>query len=225
MFNKKRLKWLLWCFLFVLFAKLYVSTEYTLKFIEQSVETNAKVLAVSKNTVGYNTLLKFVTKFDTVLNVEVLMLTEHKVGQVLPIFYNPIIPVQLSKNSFFEIWFSTFLTASLIIHLIIILYVTSIWSNWRKRRNQKLRYGGNHVFTDFVAVEVVTDIKKEGRHPYQIISSWHDNRKDKTYFFKSEYLWKNPLEFIFDKSIKVIIDNKNMKKYVMDLRFLPNDFI
>ena len=224
MINKKQVKWILLSFLLFLFINLYLTSSYTLSFIDQSVATKAKVVAVDKKSIGYNATVRFLTSYETILDADMFSLTAPVAGQVVDIKYNRVIPVQLTKDSFFEIWFSTILIISLILLAAILFYVIKVCSGWKKNRNKKMRQAGNHIYTTFKAVEAVLKVKKEGRHPYQIISSWHDIKANKTYYFKSDYIWKNPVDYILDKTIKVIIDNKSKKKYIMDLNFLPENF-
>lgn len=221
MINKKTITGMLWFFLILLFVRFYLMTLYNWQFIEQSSVAKAKVMSVVKKNLAYKTTIRFITEHNTMLEVDLDLLTEHQSGQIITIRYNPIIPAQLTRDTFLETWFSSLLTAGLFLLLAIILYVMSVCLCWKKNKDKKLRRGGNHIYTQFDAVEAVFKVKKAGKHPYQIISSWHDGAANKTYYFKSKYIWQNPIEYIIDQTITVIIDNKNKKKYVMDLNFLP----
>lgn len=221
MLGKKQIKWMLWCFLFILFIKLYFDTSYNLEFIEQSIETEAAIVSVDKKFVGYLASIKFITRNETAINGKVFILFKPLSGKVISIKYNPVIPILLINNSLVEIWFSVFLILVLISFLFFLLYIIKICSCLKKNKDKKLRQEGNHIYTRFKAVEAVLKEQREGRYPYQIISYWYNKKDNKEYLFKSKYLWANPIDYILDQTITVLIDNKNMKKYVMDVSFLP----
>lgn len=225
MIGKKQIKWILWCFLLFLVVKLYASVTYNVGFIKQSVITAARIVSVDKTPIGYTAKVRFLTSHATPIEAKVFSLAKPLVGKLVSVKYNPVIPVLIEKNSLLEMWLNAFLTASLIVGVIFFLYIIKIFSCWDKNRNKKIKQTGNHIYTKFKAVEAVLKVRKEGKHPYQIISSWHNGKNNKEYFFKSEYLWNNPVEYILDQTIVVLIDNKNVKKYVMDLSFLPENII
>ncbi len=223
MAGKKQIKWMLWCFLLFLIVKFYASVTYNVGFIEQAVVTDAHIVSINKKTIGYTANVSFLTLHATPIEAKVFSLTKPLVGELVSVKYNPIIPVLLEKNSFLETWFDVFITAVLILSIILLLYIIKICSCWKRDRNKKIRQTGNHIYTKFKVVEAVLKVQKDGKHPYQIISSWHNRKDNKEYFFKSEYLWSNPVDYILDQTIVVLIDNKDVKKYVMDLSFLPEN--
>lgn len=223
MISKKQIKWILWCLLLFLFVKLYASVTYNVGFIEQSIVTDARIVSINKKSIGYTASVRFLTLHATPIETNIFSLAKPLVGELVSVKYNPIIPVLLEKNSLLEIWFNVFITAGLILGIIFLLYIIKICSCWKRDRNKKIRQAGNHIYTKFKAVEAVLKVKKDGKHPYQIISSWHNRKDNKEYFFKSEYLWNNPVDYILDQTIVVLIDNKDVKKYVMDLSFLPEN--
>ena len=100
MINKKQVKWILLSFLLFLFINLYLTSSYTLSFIDQSVATKAKVVAVDKKSIGYNATVRFLTSYETILDADMFSLTAPVAGQVVDIKYNRVIPVQLTKDSF-----------------------------------------------------------------------------------------------------------------------------
>lgn len=225
MIGKEQIKWILWCCLLFLIVKLYVSVTYNIGFIKQSVVSDARIVSVDKKPIGYTAKVHFLTLHATPIEAKVFTLAKPLIGELVGVKYNPVIPVLIEKNSFLEIWLNVFITAGLIVGVIFLLYIIKICSCWKKNRNKKIKQAGNHIYTKFKAVEAVLKVQKKGKHPYQIISSWHNRKDNKEYFFKSEYLWSNPVDYILDQTIVVLIDNKSVKKYVMDLSFLPDKII
>ena len=225
MIAKKQIKWILWCLLLFLIIKLYASVTYNVGFIKQSVVADARVVSIDKKNIGYFATVRFLTSHATPIEAKIFSLAKPLVGELVGVKYNPVMPVLIEKNSFPEIWLNVFITAGLIMGVIFLLYIIKICSCWKKNRNKKLKQAGNHIYTKFKAVDAVLKVQKEGKYPYQIISSWHNRKDNKEYFFKSEYLWNNPVDYILDQTIVVLIDNKNVKKYIMDLSFLPDKII
>ena len=211
MINKKTVRWILWFCMLLLFVKLLMLSLYNGYFIEQSVLAKARVISVVKNNQLYDTTLRFVTKHDTLIEAELKLLTEHQPGQIVSVRYNPVIPAQLTKDTFIEIWFNSLLTAGLLLSVALMLYLISVCSCWIANRGKRLSRGGDRIYTQFDTVERVVKAKKEGKYPYQIITSWHDGAKNKTYYFKSKYIWHNPVDYILDQTITVFIYNKNKK--------------
>lgn len=216
-----RTNWILWsCFLFLL-VNLYVAVKYKFEFINQSLVTSAKVVSVEKKIIGYNVIVKFLTANSTLITTNTSTLRELVLNELIDIKYNPSIPPVITKDTILETWLDTFFILSTIIVIGIILFIINVCASRKKKKSKKLRQEGNHIYTTFKAVEAVLKIEKNGRHPYQIISSWYDRKNKKEYVFKSEYLWVNPVEYMLDQTITVLIDSKNIKKYVMDVSFLP----
>lgn len=193
----------------------------TWSFLKQSVVSEVLVISVSKNSFGYDAIVRLKTEFETVLDTHVYLLSEVKLREKISVRYSRVIPSEVKSNSFFEIWLPTLLTILWFVFVSLLLYVINICRCWKSKRNKKLRQAGNHIYTTFKEVEAVFKVKKEGKSPYRIISTWHDRATEKVYYFKSDYIWGNPIDYILDKTITVIIDSKSKKKYVMDLGFLP----
>jgi len=213
----------LWTVLVVLFILFSTESYYTRSFLSQSVSTNAMVMSVGGAGVMNDSVVRIITEHQTVLDVMVKTVKPVQTGQSLPVLYNRIIPAQLKVNLLYEIWFKSLLYLLLIFLVAIALFVFRFCCNWNPNKIKKLRREGNHIYTQFESVEAVIKVLKNGKHPYQIVSSWVDNKSNKKHTFKSQYLWKNPIDYIMDQTITVMIDDKNKKKYLMDLSFLPDN--
>lgn len=213
----------LWAILIVLFILLATDSYYTRHFLSHSLPANAMVMSVGDTAVMSDSVVRITTEYQTVLDVMVKTVKPVQPGQTLPVLYNRLIPAQLKVSYLYEIWFK-----SLLYLLLIVLVATSIFlfrtcCNWKSNKLKKLRREGNHIYTQFESVEAVVKVLKDGKHPYQIVSTWVDHKSKKKHTFKSQYLWKNPIDYIMDQTITVMIDDKNKKKYLMDLSFLPDN--
>ena len=213
----------LWTVLVVLIILLATESYYTRNFLSQSISTNAVVLTVGGSGVMSDSVVRITTEYQTVLDVSVKTVKPVQVGQTLPVLYNRMIPAQLEVNSLYDIWFKSLLYLLLTVLVAVSLFIFRICCNWKTNKLKKLRREGNHIYTQFESVEAVVKTVKDGKHPYQIVSTWIDNKSKKKHTFKSQYLWENPIDYIMDQTITVMIDNKNKKKYLMDLSFLPDN--
>ena len=79
---------------------------------------------------------------------------------------------------------------------------------------------GMKIRTKFIEVNRNMSVSVGGRNPYRILT--HYKKGDEMYEFKSENIWFNPATHIDREEIDVWVDPQNMKKYYMDISFLPN---
>jgi len=221
MTGKKQISLFLYGMLVIILFQSLMIASTTFSFINSSVITRAEVISVTKGQLFYKTVLRFGTENNTLIETDSHLILKPKMGESIEIRYQRMIPSIITKNVFHQVWFDLFKVLFLLIFLGGVIYILHACSGWKLKRNKEIKNAGNHIYTRFKQVEAVIKVTKNGRHPYQIISEWKDGRTNKTYLFKSEYIWDNPIEYILDKTIKVMIDSKNKKKYLMDLSFLP----
>jgi len=95
--------------------------------------------------------------------------------------------------------------------------ILSRFKNRRKR--ERLMLEGTKIITSFVEVSKNTGLTVNGKHPYQIIT--HYEKNNELYVFKSQNIWFNPAMYLDREEIDVWVNPLNMKKYYMDISFLP----
>lgn len=78
-----------------------------------------------------------------------------------------------------------------------------------------LKLNGRAVDAVFAGVYIHKDLIVNGKSPYRISARWQDLN------FHSDNLWTDPASHIKSKTIPVIMDPDNPKRYWMDLSFLP----
>lgn len=213
----------LWGVLVVLFILFATEAYYTRSFLSQSLTTEAMVISVNGTSLMSDSVVRITTRYQTVLDVTIKTVKPVQTGQMLPVLYNQLIPAQLKVDYLYEIWFKSLLYLLLILVVAISIFLFRTCCNWKTNKLKKLRREGNHIYTQFESVEAVFKVLKDGKHPYQIVSSWVDNKSKKKHTFKSQYLWNNPIDYIMDQTITVMVNDKNKKKYLMDLSFLPDN--
>ena len=60
-----------------------------------------------------------------------------------------------------------------------------------------------------------------GMHPYRILCQWLDPATNQMHVFHSANIWYNPSKFVPDKTIEVLIDRDNPRRYSVETPFLP----
>lgn len=73
----------------------------------------------------------------------------------------------------------------------------------------------------FQRVEQNKGVSVNGRNPFRLVSQWQNPQTAETQMFRSKNLWFDPTDYVNDSSILVFVDNKNPRKYAMDVSFLP----
>jgi len=222
----KLLKHSHWVFIAIFLLLLAIQFFHTQHFLSRSTNTNATVINVAQQSAFKSVTLMYVTEHQTVLESTIpVVATEVKAGNQLPVRYNRIIPVQVRIASFTETWSTSLIYAALSVISALSFVIICLVSSWYKNRAKKLIRDGNHIYTQYKSIEADIKAEKNGKYPYRIISSWFDPKTKKQYEFKSQHLWDNPQDYIMDQTIKVMIDIKNKKKYLMDLSFLPDKIL
>jgi hypothetical protein len=72
-------------------------------------------------------------------------------------------------------------------------------------------------------VELNDSLRVNGRSPYRIFSQSPDPASNTVRVYQSENIWFDPSEYIRDKTIDVLVDPSDPKRYVMDTSFLPKE--
>ena len=91
----------------------------------------------------------------------------------------------------------------------------------KSAREDWLKLNGRAVQADFAGVHLNTNLVVNGKSPYRIAATWKDPATNHRYKFSSDNLWTDPSGHLTSKTISVVIDPGNPKRYWMDLSFLP----
>lgn len=145
----------------------------------------------------------------------------YRVGDTVEIYYNPTDPYSAQINDFWSNWLGVIILGFI---GIIFTFFGGIFlgSMIRSSRKKKwlLQYG-KRISSEFQKVEINESFSVNGSHPYIIVSQWQDPETKTIHIFESENIWYNPEKYVTNKSIDVLVDSKNYKKYYMDINFLP----
>jgi len=145
------------------------------------------------------------------------------VDEEVAVLYDPDDPRRAYIHTFMQFWGASF----------ILFVLGSVFTGFptvillvqarHLRRAQWLKQFGRRISTRFECVERVTNVRFNGDSPYRIISRWTDPATNVECVFHSFYLWHDPTPLINsrpDRSIDVLIDPNNAKRYWLDTDFL-----
>lgn len=217
------LKKILWLGLFSVMLLLAVSSYETLQFLNKAEKTQA-VIVTNASATGLQRELAFVTANNTAIKFHSALPSPLINDNVVPVLYNPLIPSQVRIDNFEIIWSGVFWMGVLLLSLLFGIAAANYLCTRYQKKCKKLMQSGNHIYTKYQCVEALIGQAKDAAKGYQIITAWSD-KSGKEHYFKSEKLNFNPMEFILDQTIKVMIDKKNTKRYMMDLSFLPKEML
>ncbi|MCW3070187.1 MAG: hypothetical protein JWO44_77 [Bacteroidetes bacterium] len=105
---------------------------------------------------------------------------------------------------------------------ILIVTVWSIISAAKAKREKWLRENGQLLRAKLVSINKNMMVTVNKNNPYVITCEWKDPATAGIHIFKSKNIWFDPTHFINkSNTIDVYYDPDNMKKYAIDLSFLP----
>lgn len=145
----------------------------------------------------------------------------YRVNEKVEVLYSANNSKDAQINTFTSLWLlPLFLSVFGAIFFLIGLIPLLIFRKKNKLKSV-LYKTGREIKADFDSVSLNTHIKMNGRSPYVINAQWLDSISNTLYQFKSENIWFNPEPFINTDKISVYIDPNNLKKYYVDISFLP----
>lgn len=145
----------------------------------------------------------------------------YSVGQHVDVLYVPSAPENAKINSFMNLYFVTLILGVMSGVILASLLVGRLFKGLGKKKVARLIQQGRPIQAKFQAVEKNNMIAMNGRHPYHIIAHWQNPSTNQLHIFKSKNIWFNPTDYINRKELTVYVDKSNIKKYHMDVSFLP----
>ena len=200
----------------------------TRSFLAQAVKADGVVidLASSHSSHGttYAPVVRFVSQDGTPIQFTSSSSTNppsYRRGQKVQVVYNQTNPYEAKINSFMSLWGLPSIVGGIGALLLAISAAISLASTLGKRADDYLRRNGTPIQTDFQSVSLNTNLQVNGRSPFHIYTQWKDSDTSEVHVFHSKNIWYDPTQYIDQKQITVFVDRKNLKKYLMDVSFLP----
>jgi hypothetical protein len=96
-----------------------------------------------------------------------------------------------------------------------------VWKGVGNRKNAWLRQNGRRIQAEITRVELDTSLEVTGKHPYRIVCQWLDPARNEVHIFHSANIWFDPTKYIPGKTIEVLVDPDNPRRYAVETAFLP----
>lgn len=197
-------------------------------FIDNAVSTEGIVidleLSRSNDSSAYYPILSFVDSHGNEIRFRSSSgrnPPSYSVGEPVEILYLPEDPHDASINSFFSLWGGAVIMGFLGGVFFLIGAGIMIATRMGKKKELYLKERGTPIETDFQGVELNESISVNGKHPYRILTQWHNPATSRLHVFHSNNLWFDPSNYINSDKITVFIERGNPKKYYVDISFLP----
>ena len=145
----------------------------------------------------------------------------YRAGERVQVLYDPGNPARFSINSFWSLWFVPILFGSMGVVFSSIGWIPFAWQRRVRRRDDWLRANGQRIFADFECVELNTGVRINGQCPWRIVCQWLDPASNQVHVYRSHNLWYDPARYITGKTMEVMVDPANPKRYVVETSFLP----
>ena len=209
-----------------------VSIVSTNNFISNSLIANGRIVDIvtktNRDSDGNATrsrypVIQFQEKNGTTIEFESSSSTSGgiSIGENVEVRYLPENPKKAKiSSSFMDVWgLSVFLGIFGVVFTG--LGIPFFWLGIRDSINEKnaLRYS-KEITARIKEVVQNTSISMNGRCPFVIEAQWLNPDTNEIHIFKSKNFWYDPSEYLKDDII-VKMDPRNMKKYWMDVSFLP----
>ena len=198
------------------------------QFLQSSLKSTGTVTGLdlkhSSDSSSYHPVVQFRTLKNQVINFTSSVGSNpasYQVGETVEVNYDPTNPNSAKINDFSSNWLTVLILSvmgTVFSFLGLILPVNTIRLS---RKKKWLLANGKRISSEFQKIETNTSFEVNGRHPYMIVSQWYDLETQTIHIFESENIWYNPEKFVNNKTIDVLVDSKNYKRYYMDINFLP----
>lgn len=211
----------------LLIASFFVQQK-TRSFLATANKTNGVVIDLARTHSSHGTTYAPVVRFTSEDGTKIQFTSSagsnppsYSKGQKVDVFYNQTNPYDAKINSFMSLWGLSSIIGGIGALFLFVSAGINIATTIRKRADEYLQRNGMPIQTDFQCVSLNTSLKVNGRSPFRIFTQWNDVNTSEVHVFHSKNIWYDPTQYIDQKQITVFVDRKNLKKYFMDVSFLP----
>lgn len=142
-------------------------------------------------------------------------------GQQVDVIYTPGNPPKARINTFGELWAPPLLLTTFGAIFFAIGFAP-IFIRWKRGHTAAdLRVHGTPLLAQYERVAVNTGTSVNGASPYRIFVQWQDPATSQVHMFHSDDIWYDPAKFIDRKQLTVYVDPRDLKRYSVDISFLP----
>jgi len=200
----------------------------TRAFLAHATKTEGVVVDLARSYSNQSTTFAPVVRFTSQDGIQTKFTSSHgsnppsyHVGQKVQVFYDPADHYDARINTFMSLWGVSTIVGGIGTLLLAVSAGISMTATLRKRADEYLKRNGQQISTDFQSVTLNTSLQVNGRSPFRIFSQWCNPDTSEVHIFHSKNIWFDPTQYIEQKQITVFVYRRNMKKYFMDVSFLP----
>ena len=202
-------------------AYLYTNTRQLVALGEHA---RGVVVALSRSGSMYSPVVAFKTAGGTEIEFVGRVGTSSSrfvKGQQLDVLYRREDPKDARINTFLDLWgLPAFLTIfGAIFSLIGFAFIFVPWKT--RHTAADLQVHGTPILAEYQHVALNPAVSVNGANPYRIFVQWQDPATSQVHVFHSDDIWYDPEKFINRKQLTVYMDPHNLKRYYVDISFLP----
>jgi hypothetical protein len=145
----------------------------------------------------------------------------YRVNEPVTILYDPQQPNHASIKSFSELWMLSVILCGLGAVFSSFGIVAVVRKALGSRKNDWLQQNGRRIQAEITRVELNTSLVVNGANPYCIECQWLDPARNEMHIFHSANIWFDPTNYIPGKTIEVLVDPDNPRRYAVETAFLP----
>ena len=196
----------------------------TRQLVAQGEHARGVVVALSRSRSVYSPVVAFKTADGTEVEFVGQIGTSSPrflKGQSLDVIYRRENPRDVKINTFMDLWGLPLFVIPLGTIFSVIGFAF-IFIPWKTRHTAAdLRVHGTPILAEYERVAVNTAVSVNGASPYRIFVQWQDPATSQVHVFHSDDIWYDPQKFIDRKQLTVYLDPRNLKRYSVDISFLP----
>ncbi len=193
------------------------------ELIINGIKTEGRVARLLYNGSSANAVIEYETEWggvQTYVSEVSSSPPAYDVGETVRLWYDPKQPGRVLLDGL-DRWF-----LPLLFGLFFVIFGGIGWGGIfrqfaRKRRQAWLLTNGTPVQATLTEVGRNSSVRMNGVSPFVIHCQWLDPLGNKVYAFTSDALWYDPSPYLSGNTLKVLIDPKNPRNYVVDTSFLP----
>lgn len=145
----------------------------------------------------------------------------YRAGESVEVLYDPGDPANARIHSFGSLYVLPLVFGILGTVFSLVGGIPFAWTRHVQGRDDWLRANGRRIQADFERVEINGAVRVNGQCPWRIVCQWLNPMTNQVHVFRSHNLWYDPASFITGKTMEVILDPGNPKRYLVETSFLP----
>jgi len=137
------------------------------------------------------------------------------------VVYDPGDPHHASIDSFGSLWGLSLGFTLMGLGFCVPQLIFTVRQRAGARKEDWLQQNGRRVQADLMEVALNTSLTVNGVHPYRIVCQWLDPVTNQMHVFHSANIYYDPSKYLPGKTLEVLLDPDNPRRYAVETSFLP----